>query len=96
MPARSALLRSIKYECLNRVIPFGDRHLRRTIAEFVEHYGGERNHQGLDELIDGAPTVDGRHRIRRGQRLGGLLNYSCQSISALGNTRGQSCVRQHC
>jgi transposase InsO family protein len=35
-------VRSIKEECLNRVIPFGERHLRRTIAEFVEHYHRER------------------------------------------------------
>ena len=26
-------VRSIKDECLHRVIPFGERHLRRTIAE---------------------------------------------------------------
>ena len=38
-------VRSIKQECLSRVIPFGERHLRRTIAEYVEHYHGERNHQ---------------------------------------------------
>ena len=35
-------VRSIKDECLNRVIPFGERHLRRTIAECVEHYHRER------------------------------------------------------
>jgi putative transposase len=40
-------VRSIKDECLSRVIPFGERHLRRTIAEYVEHYHRERNHQGL-------------------------------------------------
>jgi putative transposase len=69
-------VRSIKHECLNRVIPFGEGHLRRAIAEFLEHYHGERNHQGLgNELIDGAPPVEGGHRIRRRQRLGGLLNY---------------------
>ena len=46
-------VRSIKHECLNRVIPLGERHLRRTIAEYVEHYHRERNHQGLaNELID--------------------------------------------
>ena len=33
-------MRSIKHECLNRVIPFGERHLPRTIAEFVEYYHG--------------------------------------------------------
>jgi len=42
-------VRSIKDECLNRVIPFGERHFRRTIAEFVAHYHGERNHQGLEK-----------------------------------------------
>jgi putative transposase len=73
-------VRSIKHECLNRVIPFGERHLRRTIAEFVEHYHRERNHQGLgNELIDGAGTVDRVGCIRRHQRLGGLLNYYCRA-----------------
>jgi len=69
-------VRSIKHECLNRVIPFGERHLRRTIAEYVEHYHRERNHQGLaNELIDGAPEIKGVTRIRRRPRLGGLLNH---------------------
>ena len=69
-------VRSIKEECLSRMIPFGDRHLRLAIAEFVAHYHGERNHQGLDnELIDGAPARKHVGRIRRRQRLGGLLNY---------------------
>jgi putative transposase len=70
-------VRSIKQECLNRVIPLGERHLRRTIAEFVDHYHQERNHQGLDnDLIAGTVSpVEGGQRIRRRQRLGGLLNY---------------------
>jgi transposase InsO family protein len=46
-------VRSIKEECLNRLIPFGERHFRRAIAEFVTHYNRERNHQGLgNELIE--------------------------------------------
>jgi transposase InsO family protein len=69
-------VRSIKEECLSRVIPFGDRHLRLTIAAFMEHYHSERNHQGLgNDLIDGAPTTGGGNRIDRRQRLGGLLTY---------------------
>jgi putative transposase len=70
-------VRSIKHECLNRVIPCGERHLRRTIAEFVEHYHRERNHQGIEnELIEGAPATDVRvGRICRRPRLGGMLNY---------------------
>jgi putative transposase len=74
-------VRSITHECLNRVIPFGERHLRRTIAEFIEHYHGERNHQGLaNELIAGAPAAENKvGRIRRRPRLGGLLNYYCRA-----------------
>jgi transposase InsO family protein len=69
-------VRSIKDECLSRVIPFGDRHLRRTIAEYVEHYHRERNHQGIEnKLIERAAVISVVGRIRRRPRLGGLLNY---------------------
>ena len=75
-PRATRLVRSIKEECLNRVIPFGERHFRRTIAEYVEHYHRERNHQGLDErLIAGAPVTNAIGAIRRRPRLGGLLNF---------------------
>jgi hypothetical protein len=30
-------VRSIKQECLSRMIPLGERHLCRTLAEYVEH-----------------------------------------------------------
>jgi putative transposase len=39
-------VRSIKEECLDRMIPLGERHVRRAIAEFVGDYHLERNHQG--------------------------------------------------
>jgi transposase InsO family protein len=69
-------VRSIKEECLDRIIPFGERHLRHVIAEFVEHYHRERNHQGLaNRLIASTPVTDGTGRVRRRQRLGGLLNF---------------------
>ena len=60
-------VRSIKQECLNGVIPFGDRHLCRLIAEYVEHYHRERNHQGLaNELIEVVPPEVGNlGHIRR-------------------------------
>ena len=69
-------VRSIRDECLDGVIPFGERHLRRTLAEFVAHYHRERNHQGLgNALIDRVPLLERVGGIRRRQRLGGLLNY---------------------
>ena len=51
--------RAIKEECLDRMIPLGERHFRRAVAEFVAHYHCERNHQGLDnELIAGTRARD--------------------------------------
>jgi putative transposase len=68
-------VRSIKEECLDRMVPLGERHFRRTIAEFVAHYHRERNHQGLgNRLIEGVASRQAG-TIRRRQRLGGLLNY---------------------
>jgi putative transposase len=40
-------VRSIKDECLDRIIPIGERHFRRALTEFVAHYHHERNHQGI-------------------------------------------------
>ena len=69
-------VRSIKEECLDRLIPIGERHFRRAVAEYVEHYHGERNHQGLDNrLISGPPVIKMTSRVRRRPRLGGLLNF---------------------
>ncbi len=68
---------SIKSECLNRMIFFGEQSLRRAVAEFISHYHAERNHQGLgNKLIEGEECVgslEGNVRCRK--RLGGLLNY---------------------
>jgi transposase InsO family protein len=69
-------VRWIKEECLDRLIPIGERHFRRSVAEYVEHYHGERNHQGLDNrLISGPPVIQMTSRVRRRPRLGGLLNF---------------------
>ncbi len=66
---------SIKSECLNRLVILGERHLRRAIGEYMEHYHVERTHQGLgNRLIDGVPEP-GSGRIIRRERLGGLLNH---------------------
>jgi transposase InsO family protein len=68
---------SIRSECLDRIVPLGEAHLRRSVHEFVQHYRIERNHQGLgNALIEGAPgpaNTDGR--VARRERLGGLLNF---------------------
>jgi len=73
-------VRSIKEECLNRVIPIGDRHLRRMIAEYVEHYHRAESPRPGQRLIEGVSAGAGNlGRIRRRSRLDGLLNYYCRA-----------------
>lgn len=65
---------SIKSECLDRLILFGERSLRKACHEYLSHYHAERNHQGLDnELIE--PRLSGRGSVVCDERLGGLLKY---------------------
>jgi hypothetical protein len=70
-------MRSLKEECLDRMIFFGEAPLRKATTEFLAHFHGERNHQGLDNrLIEGGEEigrVSGPVQCRR--RLGGLLRY---------------------
>ena len=66
----------IKEECLSRVVVLGERHLRLIVQEYIEHYHGERNHQGLDNrLVERAPApVSPGAEVHRRERIGGLLN----------------------
>jgi transposase InsO family protein len=41
----------IKSECLSKLVPLGERHLRRVVSEFVKHFHLERNHQGLENRL---------------------------------------------
>src|ERR1700704_3679551 len=85
LPARSPNLnayaerwvRSVKEECLCKVILFGERSLRRALSDYVDHFHAERNHQGKGNVL---PFPRDTHRHREGLiwcrgRLGGLLRY---------------------
>jgi putative transposase len=69
-------VRSVRAECLDRLILFGERRLIRVLDEFVAHYHGERNHQGLgNDLITPEPRPLAGTHVRCRERLGGLLRY---------------------
>ena len=70
-------VRSIKDECLQRVVPLGEDHLRLLVREYVEHYHRERNHQGRDnQLLQRAPPpASSATHVRRRERFGGLLSF---------------------
>jgi len=70
-------MRSMKDECLNKMIFFGEKSLRRALSEFEKHYHTERNHQGLgNNIIDFKEEAGlSSGSVQRRERLGGILNY---------------------
>ena len=69
--------RSAQVQLLRHIIPMGERHLRRVVGEFVDHYHAERNHQGLGNVIPfpSATSLNLRGPVGRHERLGGLLMF---------------------
>ena len=71
------LVRSIKYECLNRTIFIGQASLRRVMAEYMDHYHQKRNHQGLNNRLIRAVASSaqgvGPEALGRKQKRGGML-----------------------
>ena len=85
LPARSPNLnayaerwvRSVKEECLAKLILFGEASLRRALDNYMPHYHEERNHQGKSNVLLFPKKVKSRPdaAIECHQRLGGLLRY---------------------
>jgi transposase InsO family protein len=74
---------SIKQECLERMIFFSEKSLRRAVSAYVTHYHRERNHQGLgNHLIksDG-DTIEKGGEVCCRERLGGMLRYYCRKAA---------------
>ena len=70
-------VRSIKEECLGKMILFGEKMLRHTISNYVAHYHTERCHQGLNNkhILPDSSTGSLEGEIVCSERLGGLLKY---------------------
>ena len=72
-------VRSVRRECLSKLILFGEAALRRALAEYIDHDHTERNHQGKEnQLLFPGRTPnpkDPPRRVRCDERLGGLLKY---------------------
>jgi putative transposase len=91
LPARSPNLnayaerwvRSVKEECLSKIILFGERSLRRAMSEYVAHYHAERNHQGKSNALLFHQVTEARREkpVQCRERLGGLLHYYHQDAA---------------
>jgi putative transposase len=91
VPARSPNLnahaerwvKSVKEDCLSKLILFGERSLRRALECYLVHYHAERNHQGKGNVLLFPQLTK---TIRQGpvqcrERVGGLLRYYHQEAA---------------
>ena len=77
-------VRSVKEECLSKVILLGEGSLRRALNEYVEHYHAERNHQGKGNVLLFPRDTDIRREpqsVQCRERFGGVLRYYHQEAA---------------
>jgi transposase InsO family protein len=68
---------TVRTELTDRMLIFGERHLRRVLAEYAGHYNKRRPHRALHlrPPCPEWPVPDlGHERIKRRPILGGLIN----------------------
>jgi putative transposase len=71
-------VRSVKQECLSKLILFGEASLRRALNEYLAHFHAERPHQGKGNVLlfpEDTERGSPGDRVECRQRLGGLLRY---------------------
>jgi transposase InsO family protein len=70
-------VRTVRFECTDRMLIFGERHLRAVLNEYAAHYNRRRPHRSLNLRVP-ADCADVIRlpvgRIERRQVLGGLIN----------------------
>jgi putative transposase len=78
-------VRTVRRECLDRMLIYGPRHLLAVLGEFVEHFSGHRPHQSRDQrppnaMDTGPAIVDlASARVRRRKILSGLISEYSQA-----------------
>jgi putative transposase len=69
-------VKTARRECLDHLLLFGERHLRRILGEYLRHYNQERPHRGLalETPEPGGARNRGDGGVVRIDRLGGLIH----------------------
>jgi len=76
-PHAERVVRSIREECLDRVVLFRESSLRRALRQYESHFARERSHQGVgNRLVSPDPEDPGNGEVECRPRLGGLLRFS--------------------
>ena len=67
-------VRSVREECLDKVIILNERHLRRVLHEYIEYYNTRRPHQGLEQdSPTGMLPASQQGTVRYRKVLGGII-----------------------
>jgi transposase InsO family protein len=71
-PYVERLIGSIRRECLNHVIVFGENHLRRILESYFEYYNSSRTHLSLARDAPKHRAVEWRGNVIAIPQVGGL------------------------
>jgi transposase InsO family protein len=72
---------SVRREILDRILIVNAAHLRKVLAEYVDHFNANRLHRALDQASPLRPSpdpVDADIKVMRRDRLGGLIHEYAQ------------------
>ncbi len=70
-------IRTVRAECTDRMLIYGECHLRMVLNEYLDHYNAHRPHQGRGQRPpdhDEHVVVPMEGRIERHAILGGVIN----------------------
>jgi len=68
---------TLRRECLDHLLIYGERHLWRTLTEYLRHYNAHRPHQSREQrppLHEPGQRIDVTARIKRRQVVQGLIS----------------------
>ena len=68
-------IRSIREECLDKIVILGEGHLRRVLQVYCDYYNHARPHQGIEQRCPvPAERVSAAGSVERRDLLGGVLH----------------------
>ncbi len=69
-------VRSVRQECLDKIVVLGERHLHRVLTSYVDYYNHARPHQGLEQQcpVSLMPSTARDGPVERRDILGGVLH----------------------
>jgi len=74
-PYAESWVGTIKRECLDHFVVFGERHFKYLVREHVKYYNTVRPHSGLGNLPIDYHTRKTKGKVKCESRLGGVLRH---------------------